>query len=200
MEICFNDKVFKELNYTNEEIFEEDVVNNAKNIFGENGIYFDIKKKIGKKGSGATIPDGMYIDLKFHEEPRLYMIENELVIHNPYSHIAEQILRFAIASDNSRYDIKKILLEQIKNNNTYQEKLDKFCRLSKFDNINELLDYIVYGDKIGAIIVIDKKEPRLINVLSKIDMPTEILEFKTYKNGKEKIFVYDTFQEMLKMP
>lgn len=195
MEICFNDKVFKELNYTNEEIFEEDVVKNAGKIFGENGIYFDIKKKIGKKGNGATIPDGMYIDLKFHEEPRLYMIENELVVHNPYSHIAEQILRFAVSSDNSRYKIKQILLEYIKNNSIYQHKLEKFCSLSKYDNINELLDNVVFSDNIGAIVIIDKKEQRLIDVLSRINMPTEILEFKAYKNGKEKIFVYDTFQE-----
>jgi|GEM_PF-455124 len=50
------------------------IVANAEIIFGSQGIYFDIKKKIGKSKEGAAIPDGYYLDLKFHADPVLYFV------------------------------------------------------------------------------------------------------------------------------
>lgn len=58
-----------------EKDFEAIVVENAGPIFGEEGIYFDIKKKIGVNKKGATIPDGYYLDLTFHNTPKLYLVE-----------------------------------------------------------------------------------------------------------------------------
>ncbi len=57
--------------YTLESEFEKMVVANVDSIFGKDGIYFDIKKLIGKPKKGATIPDGYYLDLTFHTDPRL---------------------------------------------------------------------------------------------------------------------------------
>ena len=44
------------------------IVENADIIFGYEGIYFDLKKKIGKSKEGAAIPDGYYLELKFHDD------------------------------------------------------------------------------------------------------------------------------------
>ncbi len=44
--------------YTLESEFEKMVVANVDSIFGKDGIYFEIKKLIGKPKKGATIPDG----------------------------------------------------------------------------------------------------------------------------------------------
>jgi hypothetical protein len=52
-----------------------------------------VKKKIGKKGGLRNIPDGYLIDLS-DAKPRLFVVENELAVHDPLRHIAVQILQF----------------------------------------------------------------------------------------------------------
>lgn len=67
--------------YEKENEFEKMIVQNALSIFGRDGIYFDIKKKIGLSKKGATIPDGYFLDLTFHNDPKLYLVEIELNSH-----------------------------------------------------------------------------------------------------------------------
>ena len=68
--------------YEGEAEFESMVIDNSGAIFGENGIYFAIKRMIGKPKKGAVIPDGYYLDLTFHNDPRLYLVEVELQSHD----------------------------------------------------------------------------------------------------------------------
>ena len=85
--------------YEKESEFEKMIVANVDAILGKDGIYFDFKKLIGKPKKGATIPDGYYLDLTFHSDPRLYLVEVELHSHDVYGHIGEQILRFGISTN-----------------------------------------------------------------------------------------------------
>lgn len=101
-------ELYGEYQYQNEAEYEKMIVTNSELIFGSQGIYFDIKKKIGKSKEGAAIPDGYYLDLKFHDDPKLYFVEIELSDHDIYGHIGEQVLRFAISSEISRHKIKTI--------------------------------------------------------------------------------------------
>lgn len=195
MEVCFNGKVFKQLKYKDEKSFERDVVNNIVNIFGNNGIYFDIKKRIGKKGNNSAIPDGMYIDLRLHKSPCLYLIENEISEHDNLKHIGNQILSFSKIVKHDKDSIKENLFNEIKSNETYKSTLEKFCAQSEFNNYSELLDYIVFKKDIKAIVVIDNNNDDLQNILDEIKIDHEILEFKTYVNGKDKIHIYDCFQK-----
>jgi len=97
--------MYSEYEYADEAEYEKMVIANSNTIFGEQGIYFDIKKKIGKSKEGAAFPDGYYLDLKFHDEPLLYFVEVELSDHDVYGHIGEQVLRFAISSEMSKHKI-----------------------------------------------------------------------------------------------
>lgn len=81
-----NNKIFTLYEYTLEKEFEHEIVKNSNAIFGNNSIYFDVKKLIGLDNI-LTIPDGYLIDLTFDSNPKLYIIENELVRHDPYKHI-----------------------------------------------------------------------------------------------------------------
>ena len=76
--------------YQLEKDFEQDVVANYRHIFGNDTIYIDIKKKIGD--NIVTIPDGYLLDFTFSNTPRLYIIENELSVHDAYKHICTQLL------------------------------------------------------------------------------------------------------------
>ena len=113
-------------NYESEAAFESMIVANAKIIFGKNGLYFDFKKLIGKPKRGAAIPDGYYLDLTFHNSPKLYLVEIELQNHDVYGHIGEQILRFGISSETDKYKIKSCLLENINNDEKKQYKLNEY--------------------------------------------------------------------------
>lgn len=79
-----------------EEKFEKDVWELGHQIFGNNRLYFDFKKKIGVKEKTRNIPDGYLIDLSSSTNPMIIIVENELTIHG-LKHIAVsyRMIRYA---------------------------------------------------------------------------------------------------------
>ncbi len=188
-------RIFTEYEYVSEKEYESVIVNNSDQIFGNQGIYFDIKKKIGKSKQGAAIPDGYYLDLKFHEEPVLYFVEVELSNHDIYGHIGEQILRFAISSEIDKHKIKTILIEEIKSNREKEKKLEDFFSTStRFKNVNELLDKLIFDNEVSVIIVINENSDQLTRVLSKIKIPTDVIELQSYTCNKKILHRFSQFQ------
>ena len=188
-------KIYTQYTYTKEDEFEKMIVAHAATIFGANGIYFDIKKLIGTPKKGATIPDGYYLDLTFHNDPRLYLVEVELNSHDVYGHIGEQILRFGIASETDKYKIKNHLLNAVNNNSDKKKILVDYFSKSKYDNINELLDRVIFENRPAAIIVIDEATDELYNVMSQLTMTTEIIEAHTYICGDKKLHRFSPFKD-----
>lgn len=186
---------YTQYKYTKETEFERVIVENAESIFGKDGIYFDIKKKIGVNKKGAAIPDGYYLDLTFHSAPCLYLVEVELNSHDVYGHIGEQILRFGISSDDDKYKMKTHLLNDISGDADKKAKLDTYFSHSKFDNINELLDKVIYDNKPATIIVIDEATEALSKVLGQLTMRTEVIEAQTYVCGEKKLHRFTPFKD-----
>ena len=181
--------------YSLESEFERMVVENVDAIFGKDGIYFDIKKLIGKPKKGATIPDGYYLDLTFHTDPKLYLVEVELNSHDVYGHIGEQLLRFGISSETDKYKMKSLLLDAISKDRNKQKKLDDFYRQSAFNNNNELLDKVIFENKPAAIVIIDSATEELNNVMGQLTMTTEVLEAQTYLCGDKKLHRFTPFKD-----
>lgn len=189
------DEFYNEYEYENEAEYEKMIVKNEGAIFGSEGIYFDIKKKIGKSKEGAAIPDGYYLDLKFHDNPILYFVEVELSDHDVYGHIGEQILRFAISSEVSKYKIKTILINKIANDPIKSKKLNEFFKISKYNNINELLDKLIFDKEVAVIIVINETSDQLIKVLSKIKIAADIIEVQSYTSQGKMLHRFTPFQD-----
>lgn len=187
--------LFIEYQYADEAEYEKMIVSNAETIFGSQGIYFDIKKKIGKSKEGAAIPDGYYLDLKFHADPILYFVEVELSDHDVYGHIGEQILRFAISSDMSKHKIKTILLDDINKDKDKLKKVNDFIAASKYNNINELLDKLIFDNEVAVIIVINETSEQLTRVLSKIKIAADIIEAQSYVSNGKLLHRFTPFQE-----
>ena len=190
-----NGKIYTLYNYDDESFYEKMIVENAENIFGKTGIYFDTKKRIGKPKKGAAIPDGYYLDLTFHNDPRLYIVEIELQTHDVYAHIGEQILRFGISSEVTKYKIKSVLIDEISKDDTKGKKLEAYFKESKYSNINELLDEVIFVNKPGAIVIIDQATEELYNVLEQLTMDTEIIEAQTYTCEKKKLHRFTPFRD-----
>lgn len=187
--------VFSQYQYATEAEYEKMIVSHAAEIFGDKGIYFDIKKKLGKSNKGAAIPDGYYLDLMFHDTPKLYFVEIELSSHDVYGHIGEQVLRFAISSETSKHKIKTILIDEINHDAEKLKKLEQFYLESKYNNINELLDKLIFDNEVSVFIVIDEETPELNTVLSKIKIPAAVIEAQSYVCGNRKVHRFSTFQD-----
>lgn len=187
--------LYQEYQYIDETEYEKMIVANAETIFGEQGIYFDIKKRIGKSKEGAAVPDGYYLDLKFHEDPVLYFVEIELSDHDVYGHIGEQVLRFAISSDMSKHKIKTILLDEINKDTGKLNKVNDFITASKYSNINELLDKLIFEKEVAVIIVINETSEQLTRVLSKIKISTDIIEVQSYVSKGKMLHRFTPFQD-----
>ena len=187
--------IYTQHTYTKELDFERMIVANATTIFGETGIYFDIKKLIGTPKKGAAIPDGYFLDLTFHNDPRLYLVEVELNSHDVYGHIGEQILRFGISTETDKYKLKNLLLAAVNDDVSKKKKLSAFFTKSKYDNINELLDKVIFENKPAAIIVIDEATDELYNVMAQLTMATEVIEAQTYVCGDKKLHRFSPFKD-----
>lgn len=187
--------IYTQYTYLKEDEFEKMIVDYSSSIFGSAGIYFDIKKLIGTPKKGATIPDGYYLDLTFHNDPRLYLVEVELNSHDVYGHIGEQILRFGISSETDKYKIKNHLLSAVNKDSSKKKKLADYFAKSKYDNINELLDRVIFENKPAAIIVIDEATDELFNVMAQLTMATEVIEAQTYVCGDKKLHRFSPFKD-----
>ena len=110
--ILHKGRTYRPYGYDSEEEFEQAVVDHSREIFGPDSVYFDIKKRL-KNENVLTIPDGYLLDFSFQHSPRLYIIENELVEHDPFRHIGQQLLKFATAYEESRHKLKQALSAEI---------------------------------------------------------------------------------------
>ena len=186
---------YTQYKYVKEADFEKMIVANADNIFGSTGIYFDIKKMIGTPKKGATIPDGYFLDLTFHNDPRLYLVEVELNSHDVYGHIGEQILRFGISTETDKYKMKNCLLSEVNKDDRKKQKLDTFFAKSKYNNINELLDKVIFENKPAVFIVIDEATDELYHVMAQLTMSTDVIEAQTYVCGDKKLHRFSPFKD-----
>lgn len=166
--------------YQLEKDFEQDVVANYRHIFGNDTIYIDIKKKIGD--NIVTIPDGYLLDFTFPNNPRLYIIENELSVHDAYKHIGTQLLKFAVSYKQSRLKIKDYILDYLSKMPNDMTFIEKKASEMDYRNIDAMLESMIYKDTVDAIVIIDNSSAELENVLSHLSMKIDIIEFRAYEN------------------
>jgi hypothetical protein len=194
MKLVIDNDVYSHYSYENEEKFEQDVNKLADNLFGKNSIY--ICKKRQMKGSDIiAIPDAYLIDMTNSLDPKLFIIENEIVSHDPFKHIGIQLLKFATTFEESKVELRNYLMNRISEDKKLLQRLEESCKNSKYRNIDNYLDQAVYGD-FRALIIIDEAREELHNVIKKINANISVLEFKAFVSESGKIvFQYDTLYE-----
>lgn len=194
MPLSIGSKTFEKISFSKEEDFERVVLELADRIFGTKTIYLDIKKKI-KGNKIGVIPDGYLIDMTISDEPKLYIIENEIVSHDPFKHIGIQMLKFATSFEEERLKIRGILMEEIAKRPESLKRLEYCCQEARSRNIDNYLDIAVYSEFKG-LVIIDEARTELYKVLEKINANISVLEIKTYKSGTgEFAYEYDTLYE-----
>ncbi len=191
--ILFGEKLFTLYEYQKEDEFERQVVAHARAIFGPDSLYIDVKKRIGD--NIVTIPDGYLLDFSFPHDPRLYIIENELVKHDPYRHIGQQLLRFAISYKASGRRIKGFLLDEVMKDADTQRFVEERAKWAGTRNIDAFFEEVIFEKPVAAIVVIDASTPELENVLAQLTMNTDIVEFRAYQHKDERLHQFTPFQQ-----
>lgn len=195
MPVVLNAKgqMFRPYSYENEANFETEVVKLSEQMFGQSSLYVDIKKRVGS--DIVTIPDGYLIDVTEPDSPKLFIVENEIVSHDPFKHIGIQMLKFVTSFDEAQRKIRTFLMDNIRKHPKLLGKLETACKQSSSPNIDHYLDRAVYSDFKG-LVVIDEARPELYRVLEKINANISVLELKAFDAGDgERLYQFDTLYD-----
>jgi hypothetical protein len=180
--------------FENESEFERSVVTLADQIFGSSSIYVDVKKRVTGNDI-VTIPDGYVIDMTEPDSPKLFVIENEIVSHDPFQHVGIQMLRFVTSFEGARFAVRTFLMDEIARDREKLARLEVNCSNSTSRNIDNYLDRAVYGDFRG-IVVIDEAQPELHRVLEKIYANISVLELKRFASEDgQLLYQFDTLYD-----
>lgn len=195
--LIINNKIYSQYGFPLEKELESKIVEYSKYIFGDDTVYFDIKKKISK-GDVIAIPDGYLIDFTFENDPRLYIVENELIGHDVYKHIGEQVLKFGVSYKASGHKLKDIFFQYLEANKEDKSLIDDKLEKSNYRNIDAFLEDIIFHKKVGCIVVVDEESRDLENVLSQLTMDTDIIVFQAFRNQQDYAYKFTPFQEEIR--
>ncbi len=194
--ILSGNKVFEETAFDNEKELELSALQNKKYIFGDKSVYIDYKLKTGKKGSkNAGIPDAFLIDFSNSNKPQLFFVEYELESHQLYEHIGPQIMRFYASFETSKREFQVKLLDVIKKDINLKNNLENFLQKSPFDNIDSLLNYLIYDKNLGIIVVIDEQTEDFNSLLRRFSDIPEVIVLKKYQYNDEIVCQFTPFRE-----
>lgn len=177
--------------FTKENEFERVVVKLSSQIFGDSSVYLDVKKSL--RGKKRSIPDAYLIEMANPNQPKIYIIENEISTHCPWKHIAPQILKFSIAyhEAEAKNDLRKFIMEKIQEDKTFLKKVESACQVSSARNIDNFLDKAI-NDGFHALIIIDESSDELDSIIKQIGGDISILPIKAFTNGSDFIYAIAT--------
>lgn len=187
-------KKFSPLRLTSEQKFEELVWQLSDHIFGPASICIPVKSRVGRDKL-VTIPDGYVIDMADPRLPKMYVVENEIVSHDPFKHIGIQMLKFVTSFDEIQLKVRTFIMEYITSHKRLLARLEENRQKSDSRNIDNYLDKAVYGEFHG-IVVIDEAQEELHRVLQKINADISVLELKTFQSADgDRVYIYDTLYD-----
>jgi len=159
--------------YRDELELESMVKEHAKDIFGEDSIYFGKKEILSLSGIGS-IPDGYAITFK--DPPRWYFVEIELSSRPIFEHIVPQINKFVngIKSEATKRELIDYMYREIGSKLLIEHLIKE-----RFGEVHKFLSELVYKQP-TILIVIDRTVKELDDVLASIPCETKVLEFKTF--------------------
>ncbi len=181
---------YREKQYKDEGELERLTVVHAKEVFGEDAIYFDIKEKVRSK-LRPRITDGLLLDFRNKKSPRIWIVEYELGSHNLERDVIPQLRGFVKAFQNE--ETLAVIRDSIYNGiRSDREKLARFKELAGADSeiyyvINKALHRVPQ-----VLVVFDVLYREIGDAIDESDLGdgTKLMEFMTFeKDGKFVHFV-----------
>lgn len=190
MKIVLNGSKYEPGKFSDEVELEKIVKQLSTDIFGGKSIYLDIKKRVKHSdNSFVNIPDAYVLD--FRSDPKLWVVENELSTHDSFRHIGVQMLQFASQFTEGSFEIKTLLLSAINVSEELKKRTKQLLLGTKYSNISEALDYAIYQNEFGFVIVIDEITEDLSRVTRELARQPELLQLQKYTSGNQTAYLYD---------
>ncbi len=162
---------------SNEDEFEQVIKEHAKDIFGEQSIYLDIKHKLKSKSGIGSIPDGYVIILG--DQPHWHIVEVELFSHPLYEHIVPQVSRFinGIKNPSTQKDIADALYQEIGSDEFLKLRLKKAIGISEsYKFLSDLM-----SKSPVVTVIIEKHTEQLEEAISALAYSQiKVVEFQTF--------------------
>lgn len=194
MKISLDKTIYEPDSFSTEQELEDAVQKHAEDIFSNDCIYICIKKRVTNKNNNfINIPDAYVID--FRGRPKLWVVENELSTHDSFRHVGVQMLQFASQFTEGSFEVKSMLLEAINKDKNLQERANKLTKKVNSQNIGEVLDYAIYKNEFGFVIIIDEINQDLYSVTRELARQPELLQIQKYKS-KDGSLLY-AYEELL---
>lgn len=164
-------------------------------LFGPDRVYLEVKKLIGIKGKTQNIPDAYLIDLSSPKQPLLWVVENELASHDPLKHIAVQILEMSLSFETTPQKVKTIIKEALEKEADGWKRCEDYAKANGFQNIDYLLEELIYRGEFGALVIIDELHDELETLLvSRFKFGVEVLTLNRYRSeGGERLYDFEPF-------
>jgi len=189
-----NGHLYEPYVYETEKEFERDVVANASHIFGVPSLYIDVKRRMAGN-SIVTIPDGYVLDVTNVTSPKLFVVENEIVSHDPFRHIGVQMLKFVTSFEEAQKSIKDYLMVELSRLPVNIAWLERAAKAAGSRNVDSYLETAVYSEFKG-LVVIDEARPELHQVLKRINANISVLEFRKFVAPTgDALFEFDTLYD-----
>lgn len=181
--LIFKDTKFIKSPFENESELETVIIQNYEYLFGPNSFYLP-KAKIKTADGGGTIPDGFAIDIA---QRKWFLVEAELMHHSVWNHIAPQITKQILASQQAmtRRTIVDLAVDQYKKDPSIKEKFDEL-NIAEI-NVRQVLGDILETDPIVGVpidgITNDLKDwARTLKYKVKLWVVTKFVEFNNPQN------------------
>lgn len=107
--------------------------------------------------------------------------------HDPFRHIGQQLLKFAISYKGSCRAIKKFLIDEINEDSSKLKIVEQGLIKANYKNIDAFFEDILFEKEVRAIVIIDKSTPDLEKVVNQLTMKIDILEFKKFSSGNDEV-------------
>jgi hypothetical protein len=171
------DSLYRRVDYTNEADLEQAIRDVAGDLFGHGRLYLNVKKKVGK-----NVPDGYLIDLR-GPEANLYFVEVERSAHDPFRHIAVQILQFSFAFSENPWTVKSVLFEALKSDALAWSACEQFVIDRQLHSVDHLLEGLIRRP-FSAIVIIDSSSDLLDVLLTeRLKFPVEVLQLQRFETS-----------------
>jgi hypothetical protein len=120
--LIFKDTKFIKSPFDSEAELEQVIVDNYEYLFGPTSFYLP-KAKIKTSDGGGTIPDGFAIDIG---QRKWYLVEAELMHHSVWNHIAPQVTKQILASQQhiTKRTLVDLSVQQYQNDHYTKEKFE----------------------------------------------------------------------------
>ncbi len=181
--LIFKDTKFIKSPFENESELETVIIQNYEYLFGPNSFYLP-KAKIKTADGGGTIPDFFAIDIA---QRKWFLVEAELMHHSVWNHIAPQITKQILASQQAmtRRTIVDLAVDQYKKDPSIKEKFDEL-NIAEI-NVRQVLGDILETDPIVGVpidgITNDLKDwARTLKYKVKLWVVTKFVEFNNPQN------------------